>query len=101
MVEFGRWLLVSQVALYPAFGLCYMMTITFQTIGASKMGLFLSLIRQGLFYVPFILVLPRLFGVMGICFSQPLADVMTLIVCVLLVRPMKRIASENMLKTAA
>ena len=101
VVEFGRWLLVSQVALYPAFGLCYMMTITFQTIGASKMGLFLSLIRQGLFYVPFILVLPRLFGVMGIYFSQPLADVMTLIVCVLLVRPMKRIASENMLKTAA
>ena len=65
------------------------------------MGLFLSLIRQGLFYVPFILVLPRLFGVMGICFSQPLADVMTLIVCVLLVRPMKRIASENMFKPAA
>ena len=23
-----RWLLISQVALYPAFGLCYMMTIT-------------------------------------------------------------------------
>ena len=78
-----------------------MMTITFQTIGASKMGLFLSLIRQGLFYVPFILVLPRLFGVMGIYFSQPLADVMTLIVCVLLVRSLKRIASENMFKPAA
>ena len=31
-----------------AFGLCYRMTITFQTIGASKMGLFQSLIRQGL-----------------------------------------------------
>ena len=101
VVEFGRWLLVSQVALYPAFGLCYMMTISFQTIGASKMGLFLSLLRQGLFYVPFILVLPRLFGVMGIYFSQPLADVMTLIVCVLLVRSMKRIASENMFKPAA
>lgn len=101
VVEFGRWLLVSQVALYPAFGLCYMMTITFQTIGASKMGLFLSLIRQWLFYVPCILILPRLFGVMGIYFSQPLADVMTLIACVLLVRPMKRIASENMFKPAA
>ena len=31
-----------------AFGLCYRMTITFQTIGALKMGLFQSLIRQGL-----------------------------------------------------
>ena len=50
------------MALFPAFGLCYMMTITFQTIGDAKYGLFLSLIRQGLFYVPFILLLPRFFG---------------------------------------
>ena len=50
VVEFGKWLLISQVILYPAFGLCYIMTITFQTIGSSKMGLFLSLIRQGMFY---------------------------------------------------
>ena len=96
VVEFGKWLLISQVALYPAFGLCYMMTITFQTIGSSKMGLFLSLIRQGLFYVPFILVLPRVFGVSGIYFSQPAADLLTILICVLLVKPMKRMASRNM-----
>ena len=35
-----------------AFGLCYMMTITFQTIGALKMGLFQSLIWQGLLCTP-------------------------------------------------
>ena len=52
MPVYGRRLLISQVALYPAFGLCYMMTITFQTIGESRYGLFLSVIRQGLFYVP-------------------------------------------------
>ena len=34
IVRYGRNLLISQVALYPAFGLCYMMTITFQTIGS-------------------------------------------------------------------
>ena len=55
IVDYGRQLLISQVALYPAFGLCYMMTITFQTIGESRYGLFLSMIRQGLFYVPFTL----------------------------------------------
>lgn len=96
VVEFGKWLLISQVALYPAFGLCYMMTITFQTIGSSKMGLFLSLIRQGLFYVPFILILPKLLGVTGIYLSQPAADVLTILVCLFLVKLMKRIASENM-----
>lgn len=96
VVEFGKWLLISQVALYPAFGLCYMMTITFQTIGSSRMGLFLSLIRQGLFYIPFILILPDVLGVTGIYFSQPIADMLTILVCLFLVKPMKRIASRNM-----
>lgn len=96
VVEFGKWLLISQVALYPAFGLCYMMTITFQTIGSSRMGLFLSLIRQGLFYVPFILTLPGVLGVTGIYLSQPAADVLTILVCLFLIKPMKRIASRNM-----
>ena len=100
VVEFGKWLLISQVALYPAFGLCYMMTITYQTIGSPKMGVFLSIIRQGLFYVPFILILPKLFGVAGIYFSQPAADTLTLLMCIFLIKPMKKTASQNMLKDA-
>ena len=40
IVDYGKWLLISQVALYPAFGLCYMMTITYQTIGDSDMVYF-------------------------------------------------------------
>ncbi|MEG1430947.1 MAG: MATE family efflux transporter [Oscillospiraceae bacterium] len=100
VVEYGAKLLISQVALYPAFGLCYMMTITFQTIGASKFGLFLSTIRQGLFYLPCILLLPRFLGVNGIYFAQPIADVLTLFVCLLSYQSMKRIATENMNRLA-
>lgn len=96
IVDYGRQLLISQMILYPAFGLCYMMTITYQTIGASRYGLFLSLIRQGLFYVPFIMTLPKLLGVTGIYFSQPAADILTVLVCVLSVRSMKATASKNM-----
>lgn len=96
VVEFGKWLLISQVALYPAFGLCYMMTITFQTIGSAKYGLFLSMIRQGLFYIPFILTLPKLLGVTGIYFSQPAADILTILVCIFSVQKMKKIATANM-----
>ena len=96
VVDYGAKLLISQVALYPAFGLCYMMTITFQTIGASKYGLFLSVIRQGLFYVPAILALPAVMGVMGIYLAQPAADILTVLVCVVSIKPMKRIASKNM-----
>ncbi|MEG2701206.1 MAG: MATE family efflux transporter [Clostridia bacterium] len=96
IVDYGSRLLISQVALYPAFGLCYMMTITFQTIGSSRYGLFLSTIRQGLFYIPAILLLPKFFGVWGIYFAQPVADVLTLAVCLLSYQAMKRIATRNM-----
>lgn len=97
ILNYGKFLLISQVALYPAFGLCYMMTITYQTIGASKYGLFLSFIRQGLFYIPFILVLPKFFGINGIYFSQPTADILTVFVCILSIKSMKAIAEKNMM----
>lgn len=101
IVDYGRKLLISQVALYPAFGLCYMMTITCQTIGASGYGLFLSMIRQGIFYVPFILILPHFLGVVGIYLSQPGADLLTLILCLSSVGYMKKIASKNMMRKKA
>lgn len=96
IVDYGRRLLISQLLLYPAFDLCYMMTITYQTIGASRYGLFLSMIRQGLFYVPFILTLPKALGVLGIYLSQPAADILTIIVCLCSVKAMKATASRNM-----
>ena len=96
VVAYGKWLLIAQMAVYPAFGFCYMMTITFQTIGASKIGLLLSLLRQCLFYIPFILTLPSLYGVTGIYLSQPFADVLTILICLLLIKPMKSIASRQM-----
>lgn len=96
IVTYGARLLISQVALYPAFGLCYMMTITFQTIGASRYGLFLSAIRQGIFYIPAILILPGIWGVAGIYAALPIADVLTLLVCLLSYGAMKRIAVTKM-----
>ena len=101
IVDYGKWLPSSQVALFLAFGLCYMMTITYQTIGASGYGLFLSLLRQGLFYVPFIIILPKLLGVKGIYLSQPLSDILTTLVCIFSIKKMKSLASENMQKIQA
>ena len=41
-------------------------------------------------------MLPRWLGVSGIYFAQPAADLLTLLVCVLSVKSMKKIASRNM-----
>lgn len=72
-----------------------MMTIPFQTIGSSRLGLLLPVLRQGLFYVPFILLLPPLMGLGGIYLAPPCADLLTLASCLPLSRPMKRLASKT------
>lgn len=96
VIHYGACLLISQVILYPAFGICYMMTLTFQTINSSKQGLFLSTIRQGIFYIPFIIILPKYLDIKGIYLSQPLADIFTGIICFYLIPKMKKIALLNM-----
>jgi putative MATE family efflux protein len=95
VIEYGSKLLISQLAIYPAFGICYLMTIIFQSIGAARYGVFLSALRQGILYIPFILLLPRFFGIWGIYLTQPIADILTIVVCLLSYKAMKRITSNN------
>ena len=45
----------------------------------------LAAARQGLFFVPLILVLPHHFGLLGVEISQPVSDVVTLLVTLPLV----------------
>ena len=99
IINYGRLLLFSQTFLFVAFGLCYMMTITFQTIGESKFGLLLSTIRQGIFFIPVILILPKVLGFKGVFLSQIVADILSLIFCIMCIGRMKKIASAKMKET--
>ena len=54
----------------------------FQSIGKSKPATFLSCTRQGLFFIPAILVLPRVIGLTGVQITQPLADILSFVVSV-------------------
>ena len=49
----------------------------FQSIGKAGRATFLSCCRQGIFFIPLILTLPRLFGLTGLELCQPVADVLT------------------------
>lgn len=48
-----------------------------QVTGQSGQATFLSLCRQGIFFVPFILLLPQLIGLLGVQLAQPAADLCT------------------------
>ena len=54
----------------------------FQSIGKSGRATFLACCRQGVFFIPLILTLPRLFGLSGVEICQPIADVLTFFVTV-------------------
>ncbi|HHT20618.1 MAG TPA: MATE family efflux transporter [Tissierellia bacterium] len=53
-----------------------------QTTGHIKASSFLAATRQGLFFIPLLLVLPPLFGIRGIQISQPIADVLSAIAAI-------------------
>lgn len=50
-----------------------------QTIGKTREASILSLARQGLFFLPLILILPSFLGLTGMQLSQPIADLATFI----------------------
>ena len=54
--------------------------LTFQSVGASGRATFLACCRQGVFFIPLILILPRTHGLFGVEICQPIADVLTFLV---------------------
>ena len=52
----------------------------FQGIGKAKMGLFLALLRQGILFIPMILILSYFFGENGVWISFPLSDLIATII---------------------
>lgn len=53
-----------------------------QTTGHIKASSFLASTRQGLFFIPLLLILPSMLGVPGIQISQPIADVLSAIAAI-------------------
>ena len=54
--------------------------MTFQSVGASGRATFLACCRQGVFFIPLILILPHTHGLFGVEICQPIADVLTFLV---------------------
>ena len=54
----------------------------FQSIGYKFNATFLSSLRNGLIFIPILLVFSWLFGLTGIQLAQAVADVITSIVCI-------------------
>ena len=66
------------------FGIYYVFTNCLQAMGAATAAFISSISRQGLVYIPAIFILQAIIGITGLVWAQPLADLVSLIVTIIL-----------------
>ncbi len=84
---------------YPVVGCQIVIQNYFQSIGKPKLSIFLSLTRQLLFLLPFLLVLPRHYGIDGVWASMAGSDFLAFVVAVItlwvMLRHERKIQSQS------
>ena len=66
------------------FGLQSGVQSSFLGLGQAKISLFIALLRKVILLIPLALILPHFFGVMGVYYAEPIADVCSVITAVTL-----------------
>ena len=77
-IEALRW----QSAVLPLMATGVLTNMMLQSCGKGVIASVTSSARNGIFFIPLILVLPRLFGLQGVEMTQAWADVLTFLLCV-------------------
>lgn len=62
------------------FGIQTACQTTFMGLGQAKISLNIALLQKVILLIPLAIVLPRFFGVMGIYYAEPIADIISVVV---------------------
>lgn len=95
VIGIGAKALTWQLVFYPLNGLIMTGNMLLQTIRKPIRANILASARQGLFFIPLILLLPRCFGLLGVEMCQAWSDALSFIIAV----PIVRSAFADMKKT--
>ncbi|MGL6106204.1 MATE family efflux transporter [Romboutsia sp.] len=80
----------------PIIGISIVGTNYVQSTGNAKIAIVLSLLRQVIILIPMALILPKFFGLDGVWYAQPTADILACIFTgIVLVKDLKRYSSKN------
>ena len=82
VIAIGTIAIRAQALALPLMPLATVMNMVFQVIGRSKKATLLSACRQGIFFLPFIVLLPVWLGLTGIEIAQALSDLCTLLLTI-------------------
>ena len=78
VIEVGKIALRCQAAVLPLDGCVVISNMMLQSIGKGLKASITSSARNGIFFIPLILILPRIFGLFGVEITQACADVLSL-----------------------
>ncbi|NLM70536.1 MAG: MATE family efflux transporter [Synergistaceae bacterium] len=95
VVRIGTVALRAMCMVMPLVPIGVVTNMTFQSIGRYGTSTLLSLARQGIFFLPMILVLPKFIGLTGVQITQALSDVFTFLSCLPLVWCLLRDLDES------
>lgn len=85
VIEIGTLALRLQLLTMPFQAWVIMVNMLTQSIGYGFRASLVAMGRQGLFLIPALLILPKLFGVLGLQMAQPIADMLTFVLATVIV----------------
>lgn len=85
MFRLGISALRINFCITPILGFVMLATTFFQSIGKPGPSIIITMLRQVIFLIPFIYMLPAIMDINGIFYAQPISDALALILCIVLV----------------
>ena len=93
MILVGQKSLFANGITFILFGFYTVYSSLFLALGKGAAGFFLGVCRQGVCFVPVILLLPMVWGMNGILYAQPIADVISVVITVFMALHLHRESS--------
>ncbi|MFI3260170.1 MAG: MATE family efflux transporter [bacterium] len=84
IITYGTQMLRAQIVTTPIVGILYITMSTMQATGKSLQAMILSVSRQGIAFIPIIFILANTLGFEGLIWAQPLADIITLCLSIII-----------------
>lgn len=82
VIQLGHKMLFANGIIFVFFGFQVVYSTLFLALGKGKEGGVLSIARNGIFFIPVILILPHLWGLPGVVYAQVVADIFTILLTV-------------------
>lgn len=100
MIRIGATSLRANGISIMLFGFYTVYSSLFLALGKGREGFILGACRQGICFIPVILLLPMVWGLNGIMYAQPIADVLSAVITVFMAIPLHKKLNEMQRKTA-